>query len=209
VWESNLNAASKRASKSASVVAACSSAYARLGQPCVFKVTEQSTPHDLDSALAARDYRRDAETLVCTQSLIEQVEGPSSVELLKAAEGPWMNTWSRLSERPPDGGVFGRLIAATPTPATYALIQHEGVGIACARATLSGGLVGLYDLMVAPEHRRQGLGDGSDPGTVVVGPVDGCRTGLRADDGWQSAGTGPAGGMGFSEVYRYWYRIQH
>ena len=55
------------------------------------------------------------------------------------------------------GGVFGRLIAATPTPATYALIQHEGVGIACARATLSGGLVGLYDLMVAPEHRRQGL----------------------------------------------------
>jgi hypothetical protein len=52
-------------------------------------------------------------------------------------------------------------------------------------------------------------GDGSDPGTVVVGPVDGCRTGLRADDGWQSAGTGPAGGMGFSEVYRYWYRIQH
>ena len=135
----------------------CESAYARLGQPCVFKVTEQSTPHDLDSALAARDYRRDAETLVCTQSLIEQVEGPSSVELLKAAEGPWMNTWSRLSERPPDGGVFGRLIAATLTPATYALIQHEGVGIACARATLSGGLVGLYDLMVAPEHRRQGL----------------------------------------------------
>lgn len=47
---------------------------------------------------------------------------------------------------------------ATPTPAVYVLIRHGDQGVGCARATVSAGVVGLYDLHVSPDHRRQGLG---------------------------------------------------
>lgn len=109
----------------------CERAYARAGLPCVFKLTQESTPDGLE-ALTSRGYRRDAETLVCTCRIGADVASAARVELFDTPEGAWFETWLRLTNEPQDGDLFGRLLAATPSPAVYALIRAGDEGVACA-----------------------------------------------------------------------------
>lgn len=70
----------------------CESAYARADRPCVFKVTAASTPGDLDAALTARGYLRDAANLVCTWTIAAAKSRPQRVEMFDAPEDPWLET---------------------------------------------------------------------------------------------------------------------
>ena len=185
----------------------CETAYARAGLRCVFKMTDASTPHGLDDQLADAGYQRDAETLVCTWQIAGNVVQPRRVELTATPSADWLATWSRLSERP-DEGVFSQLLAATPTAAAYVLIRHKGRGIACARATMSAGLVGLYDLLVAPGHRRQGLATDLTLARLWWAQSQGVsRAFLQVMAGNTGAQTLQRR-LGFAEIYRYWYRLQ-
>ena len=124
------------------------------------------------------------------------------VELFDTPEGAWFDTWLRLTDEPYDGDLFGRLLAATSSPAVYALIRAGNEGVACARATLSGGVVGLYDLRVATDHRRQGMA------------IDLARSRLWWAQAFLQVMENNAAAralqvrLGFVEVYRYWYRLQ-
>jgi GNAT superfamily N-acetyltransferase len=116
------------------------------------------------------------------------VASAARVELFDTPEGAWFDTWL--------------LLAATSSPAVYALIRAGNEGVACARATLSGGVVGLYDLRVATDHRRQGMA------------IDLARSRLWWAQAFLQVMENNAAAralqvrLGFVEVYRYWYRLQ-
>jgi GNAT superfamily N-acetyltransferase len=187
----------------------CESAYARAGLPCIFKLTEASTPDGLDEALSSRGYRRDAETLVCTHTIGADEASAERVKLFDTPEGDWLETRIRIDDGAVDGEILGRLLAATPTPAVYVLIRDPGgVGVACARATLSGGVVGLYDLQVAPGHRRRGLATDLTRSRLWWASTQGASRAflqvMENNPGAQALQTR----LGFAEAYRYWYRLQ-
>ena len=193
----------------------CEALYAAAGLPALFKMTPASTPSDLDERLAQRGYRRDTETLVCTRTIEkdtgrgpEPVGFPERVEVNGSPEGEWLDTWGRLSQRSAEGDIFARLLAATPTPVAYVLARHEGGGIACARATISAGVVGLYDLAVDNRHRRQGLATDLTLARLAWATSKGARQAMLQVVASNGAARSLQEPLGFVEAYRYWYRVQ-
>ena len=91
----------------------------------------------------------------------------------------------------------------------YVLVRDPGgVGVACARATLSGGVVGLYDLQVAPGHRRRGLATDLTRARLWWASTKGAgRAFLQVMENNPGAQALQAR-LGFAEAYRYWYRLQ-
>ena len=56
--------------------------------------------------------------------------------------------------------VFRSLLNAIPTPSAYVIARTDGQSVGCARAVVSGSIMGLFDLIVDSEHRGQGFGRG-------------------------------------------------
>ena len=130
------------------------------------------------------------------------------VELFDTPEGAWFDTWLRLTDEPYDGDLFGRLLAAASSPAVYALIRAGNEGVACARATLSGGVVGLYDLRVATDHRRQGMAIDLARSRLWWAQTQGVEQAFLQVMENNAAARALQVRLGFVEVYRYWYRLQ-
>lgn len=185
----------------------CEQAYARFHQPCLFKMTAASQPADLDRTLEQRGYERDADTLVCVSQL-EPIAPDPRVELHEVPDGEWFDTWQRLAGSGAEAGIFGRLLAATPSPAVYALVCHQGRGVACGRATLAGQTVGLYDLRVDEGHRRQGLATALTQARMAWAAEQGAATAFLQVMADNEAAQRMQARLGFAELYRYWYRIQ-
>ncbi|HJP32150.1 MAG: GNAT family N-acetyltransferase [Candidatus Latescibacteria bacterium] len=188
----------------------CESAYAAAGLPCIFKLTDASTPDGLDDVLTARGYSREADTFVRARSIDAGLTRPTRVELLDSPGGDWLETRMQIDDEAAEGEdeILGRLLAATPTPAVYALIRHGGRGVACARATVSGGLVGLYGLQVAPEHRRQGLATDLTQARLWWASTQGAHRAFLQVMANNPGSQALQERLGFVEVYRYWYRLQ-
>jgi GNAT superfamily N-acetyltransferase len=189
----------------------CERAYARQGLPCLFKVSPAS-PHGLDDLLDERGYARDGETVVCTRALDGLADTGSAPgdgpELHDGADGEWLAAWALLTESHEATGLFGRLLAAVPGPAAYALVRDGDATVGCARATMSGEVVGLNDLIVCPAHRRRGHASALTTARLAWA----ARLGARVAFLQVLAGNDDARRLqerlGFSEAYRYWYRVQ-
>lgn len=187
----------------------CEALYAAAGLPTTFKMSPVSSPVDLDERLAQRGYRRDTETLVCTRAIeVDAGSRNDRIEIGSSPEGEWLHTWGRLSQRSSEGGIFARLLAATPTPAAYALARHEGAGIACGRATISAGVAGLYDLAVDDPHRRQGLATDLTLARLAWAGSHGASLAMLQVVANNDAARSLQERLGFVEAYRYWYRVQ-
>jgi len=181
----------------------CEASYARAGLPCTFRLTQSS---ELDELLAARGYQRDAETVVQVLELPTALPRPDIVELASKPDGAWMTTWQTLSDRAPLAGIVEALLQAIPTPRVYATIQHDGEGVACGRAAMSGDWVGLFDLLVAPNWRRRGFGKELTRARLSWGIQQGARRAFAQVMDQNAAARQLQASLEFVEAYRYWYR---
>ncbi len=100
------------------------------------------------------------------------------------------------------------MLNAISTPSAYVVARSDGQSVGCARAVVSGSIMGLFDLMVDPEHRGQGFGRGLLEARLNWGFEQGARLAYLQ----VMANNEPALTLqrkyGFSESYRYWYRVQ-
>ena len=188
-------------------LAHCEAIFEDAELPCVFKMTNASQPRDLDRHLKIMGYGRDADTVVQTRQIDAGSSIPSNIELREEPEDEWFETWERLSPRTQHSQILRTLLGGAPPSGAYALARENGEAVGCARAACSGDLLGLFDLLVAPEHRGQGLG------TKLVGARMswGYEQGARLAYLQVMANNQPARGLqhklGFEDVYTYWYRV--
>ncbi|MXY82020.1 MAG: GNAT family N-acetyltransferase, partial [Gemmatimonadetes bacterium] len=150
----------------------------------------------------------DADTLVQTMRLEARSASSPAISLYEDATDEWLETWLRLSGRNQHAEVFRRLLNAIPTPSAYVVARTDGKSVGCARAVVSGSIMGLFDLMVDPKHRGQGFGRGLLEARLNWGFEQGARLAYLQ----VMANNEPAQALqrkyGFSESYRYWYRVQ-
>ena len=186
----------------------CEAAYARASLPCLFKIFPACQPGNLDKTLALLQYSRDADTLVQTKRLEASSDSSSAISLYEYATDEWLETWRRLSDRSQHSEVLRSLLNAISTPSAYVIARTDGKSVGCARAVVSGSVVGLFDLLVDPKHRGQGFGRRLLEVRLKWGFEQGaCLAYLQV-----MANNEPALALqrkyGFSECYRYWYRVQ-
>ena len=189
-------------------VSHCEAYYSKHALPCIFKLTHQSLPAELDRELEGRGYDRDAETVVVTKSIREVNEPTANVELFDDPGDLWIQTWASLSDRGKQSSVLLRLLRSIPTPAKYAVVREGSLGIACARAVISSDSVWLYDLIVAPDYRGKGIGTSLVQARLGWAYREGINTAFLQVEARNERATRLHAGVGFSEVYRYWYRTK-
>ena len=186
----------------------CEAAYARASLPCLFKIFPACQPKNLDETLAQLQYSQDADTLVQTMRLEARSASSPAISLYEDATDEWLETWIRLSGRSQHAEVFRSLLNAISTPSAYVVARTDGQSVGCARAVVSGSIMGLFDLLVDPEHRGQGFGRGLLEARLNWGFEQGARLAYLQ----VMANNEPALALqrkyGFSESYRYWYRVQ-
>ena len=184
----------------------CATEYERAGLPCLFKLTGASQPADLDCRLADRGFVREAETLVATRALEAPVAMPEGVSLFAEPVGEWLQTWEEQSPRTGQSQILKALLGAIPSPSVYVVARQDERLVGCARAVCTGAILGLFDLLVAPEYRRQGIGRKLVEARLSWGFEKGVRRVYLQVMGNNDAARSLQQGFGFAEAYRYWYR---
>jgi ribosomal protein S18 acetylase RimI-like enzyme len=188
----------------------CESLYRDLGLPAVFKMTKASTPENLDARLESLGYRIDSPTSVQTLDLgVKKHEIPSDVDLASDDTEAWHEAFARMNNVSPDRRTTHENIVRAITPGKcYASISADGRMIGCGLGVLQAGYIGIFDIVIDPEHRGQGHGTRLMEALLAWGK----GTGANASYLQVMCNNAPAlrlyENLGFQERYRYWYRIR-
>ena len=190
-------------------VPAIEAIFTRADLPCVLRTSPLGLAEDPDW-LTAQGYQPFEETLVLNAKLGDDTSPDDPDLTIEEALTPeWLAGFpavQRLGEtsRP----ALERIVHGIRLPHAFATLRENGKPVAHGLAVLERGLVGLYELAVAPESRRGGLGRRLTAGLMRWGREKGAWYAYLQVLEANSAARGMYEGLGFTEAYRqlYWKR---
>jgi len=188
----------------------CESFYRDLNLPAVFKQTHASIPSDLDAYLEKRGYRVDSQTSVQLLDLTqEEYEIAENVDLSTEGTETWHAAFALMNDISTERRATHENILRVILPdKCYVSINVEDHLIGCGLGVLQAGYLGIFDIVIDPDHRGQGYGIRLMQALLAWGQRRG------ADKAYLQVmcNNAPAlrlyKNLGFEEAYQYWYRIQ-
>jgi ribosomal protein S18 acetylase RimI-like enzyme len=191
-------------------IAFCESLYQDRDLPAVFKITTSSTPSNLDDRLDARGYCVDSPTSV---QLLDFKAGnhelPSGIDLACEDSEAWHIAFARMNKVNPDHQATheGILRAILPDKC-YASIPESDRIIGCGLGVLQSRYLGIFDVVIDPDHRRQGYGEGLMKALLTWGQGNGAHKAYLQVMCNNEPALRLYEKLGFREKYQYWYRIK-
>ena len=188
----------------------CESFYRDRGLPTVFKMTAASTPADLDARLAARNYRAESYTSVQVLDLkAEEHEISTEIQLTFEDSETWHAAFARMNNINPERrAIHEHILHAILPEKCYASLSVDDDIISCGLGVTQEGFLGLFDIVVDPNHRRKKYGERLMIALLAWGVQHGAYTAYLQ----VMCNNGPAlrlyEKLGFEEEYQYWYRIK-
>ena len=142
-------------------LALCRAIYHETGLQMLVRITPFSQPAGLDAQLATLGMRREDDTRVMVRPVglpssprlplglrLDRLGHHAFAELIGSLRG------SSLAQRQ----AHAARLEQSPVPFHgFALVGDSGVAMACGQVALEGGIVGLYDIFTAADHRRRGF----------------------------------------------------
>lgn len=175
----------------------------------VYKLTHQVYPSDLDAFLDDRDYRKEAETSVQTMALtVSHAESDDLVMISEHVDDHWIRRFMTMNLVHDNyTSIITSMLQRIASPKCFASIAREKELIACGIGVKQNDMIGLFDLVV--DQRCRGMGIGT---TLVHSILNWARCHqVRSAYLQVMLDNAPALAMynkiGFSEAYRYWYRV--
>jgi len=165
-------------------------------------------PIEADRALAALGYRRIDESLVQVAPLDARFAADPAVTIAPTPSASWRARFAELSPvAPGHRATMTRMLASIAQPAGFAQIEQTGRLVAFALGVVDGDHVGLFDVLVAPEARRQGLARRLTQSIGAWGRAHGARFIYLQVVATNSAALPLYAGLGFETIYSYAYRV--
>lgn len=193
-------------------VAACEAIYAARSQGTIFKITSSADTAGLDQILASRGYERQALTSVQLADLGSPcpVADPDPETVLSThLTDAWFTDLNRLTVTPEALQPYERRLLEKIAPAhAFGSISRDGQTVAIGLAVAERGHVGLFDIVVAPTVRNQGLGRRLCTELLAWGRTQGASHAYLAVLADNAAARHLYTTLGFREIYTYWYRAQ-
>lgn len=90
----------------------------------------------------------------------------------------------------------------------FASLTVSGQWIGCGLGVLQDGFVGIFDLVIARDHRRQGYGDRLMQALLGWGKTNGAHTAYLQVMLDNAPALRLYDRLGFREQYQYWYRVK-
>lgn len=168
---------------------------------------------EVDGRLAARHYQKIDTTSVQTLDLSFCFANQSKrAYILPGRSGTesWLGAFHRLSGDNPqrhDAATHQQLLNNIIGEKCFMVLMVAGEVVACGLAVASNGYAGIFDLIVAKEHRRQGYG------LELTESLLDWAVNQRAHYAYLQVMTANTAAINlyaklkFTELYQYWYRI--
>jgi len=185
----------------------CERVYSEKRQPTIFRLPSfLPLIQELDQQLSQREYKYIDCTAVLTLELTASAHDPAIREVPLAT---WLATFCQLSQSPLEKHQTHQEILARIASRPYFAVLYVGtLPVACALGVLENEVCGLFDIVTAPEQRKQGYGTRLIAGLLgwawqnnatcaYLQVTDSNQVALRLYER-----------LGFRELYRYWYRVR-
>lgn len=181
----------------------CADWYRQRGLQLVVRQTPATEP-GLDEVLADLGYGFEGRTNVMIASLDETV---ADEPLDQAPTSGWSTAMAGLWEIGQDRVAGWRaIIERIDLPAAYGIETRDGAAIAAGLAVVDGDLLGLFEIIVAPGHRRQGIGRAFTRSLMGWGRDQGATRAYLQVVAENAAAISMYEQLGFEKAYSYWYR---
>jgi len=196
----------------------CENMYAREQLQTVFRITSfdavshtaslnaqfNSAKALLDQTLEERGYQHQDTSLVLSKP-IAQPRSVTGFRLLSLDQ--WLIAYSQLTGLPePAQSLHGLILQSISGDCAFAVLEDSDGVVACGMAVVEQELVGLFDIYTDPAYRGQGHATNLIDGLCSwASQAHAQRVYLQVVADNQAALT-LYQQLGFSEVYRYWYR---
>lgn len=184
--------------------------FRRKNLPPIFRMTPFVQPDDLDARLAAAGYPKVSPTSVQVAQLaaLPPLNPHIHAEWHAAPEARWVQAYTQMNGVPAHKHNTLRLILAhIPLEVCYLTVQHNDWPVACGLAVLQPPLVGLFDIVTDPAQRRRGFGAGLVLHLLHWANRRGAEHAYLQVVAQNAPAIGLYSGLGFREIYQYWYRV--
>ncbi|HEV7213932.1 MAG TPA: GNAT family N-acetyltransferase [Chloroflexota bacterium] len=194
----------------ATKIAHCEQVYTARGLDTIFKLTPAAQPADLDAHLAALGYFREAPTRVQTrQAPGDDAPGAGHCTLDAEITGRWLDAYARLSLLDPrHRPAFQRLLAGIVPEHRFAAVADQGAIVAVALVVLDRSCAGIFDVVVDPAFRRQGIGTDLLRHLLHWASKRGARRAYLQVTAANLPAQRLYANLGFRDAYTYWYRVK-
>lgn len=184
-------------------IAYCEAWYAERNLPTIFRLTDAMQPPELEDELIERGYHRYNDTLVQTAPLTEQVfTSDERFHYQPTLTDAWLSawgTWNGVSEA--HQAIAKRMLSQQSLPSCYGWINESAVGL----AVLENDSVGLFDIVVAPNARGQGIGRALVNSLIAWAQGNGAQRAYLQVTEVNIPALALYHSLGFSTHHRYWY----
>jgi GNAT superfamily N-acetyltransferase len=181
--------------------------YRERGLPPIWRLTPL-TPPETDPALAAAGYRRIDESFVQVAPLGGDFVPDPEVRIAPSPSVAWLEGFAALSPvAPQHRETMTRMLESIAAPAGFATVEDAQGPMAFALGVADGTHVGLFDVLVAPRARRQGLARRLTQSIGAWGKALGAESIYLQVVATNEAALPLYAGLGFETVYSYAYRV--
>ncbi|MFO7697301.1 MAG: GNAT family N-acetyltransferase, partial [Anaerolineae bacterium] len=162
----------------------------------------------LDEELARQGYATMDVTHVLALCLAERVGSPSSATVWQPASlGDWVDAYREITLAPAaQRAAHMRILHASAGQIVLACTGAPGNPTGCALGIVEADTVGLYDIAVRSDVRRQGVASALVGSLLNAGQAMGARWAYLQVTKANVPARRLYERFGFAELYRYWYR---
>ena len=182
--------------------------FSAAGLKPTFRLTPLAPPHCAEH-LTARGFAADKPSLVLHLPEIAAAAPDPRAEVTLVPTPDWIaGATHSYGDRADTLPALTKLLARMSLPAGYVTLRVDGVGAAYGLAVAERGMVGLFDLSVAPAHRRAGLGRALTDALLAYGRTQGAMSAYLQVSESNTAARALYESVGFKSVYPYTYFVR-
>jgi GNAT superfamily N-acetyltransferase len=191
-------------------IAFCRHLYTSQGLRTIFKLTKEVYPLDLDSVLNRNGYSIEAETSVQTVELhMVSPRDYGPVRIVTYVDNDWVNGFFHLSGAPVEHkSTLKLMLRSIVAPKCLAYVKSGKTIIGCGLGVLENERIGLFDIIVDRKFRGKNHGKQIVNGILLWAKKEGARQAYLQVMVDNKTALALYGKLGFTELYRYWYRVK-
>lgn len=183
--------------------------YSARGLPLIARLSPLAGP-ETDAALAARGFADADETIVMTAPLEAAARAamPTGLSITTTPGEAWLEGFAAANQVPAGRrAVHDRMLRLIAPPAAFACLAVAERPIAWGLGVAERGMAGFFDIVTAPDARRQGAAARLMAGLLGWAARQGAATAYLQVVARNAPAIALYAGLGFAEAYRYHYRI--
>ncbi len=188
----------------------CESVFHEKRVPACFKVTSAADPGNIDGILERWGYTVNAVISFQVRDNASRIPCPTAPVSFTSPNDPsWIDEFIRMNGFDPGRkGIYSKIMALMPARKCLARIRAGDTTVAVGLGVLEDRYLGIFDIVTDPLFRGRGFGRDITRSLMIWGQQHGAALSyLQVLDNNQPA-LGLYSSLGFSEQYRYWYRMK-